>query len=91
MKTSFCSTCRHCRHYTPEGRRGGLCQQLSVPVQSGWAACTLALPPFTPCWEEMEELVLSQQAAILQNAIPVPTSEFSPCETSWSVLAEISA
>jgi hypothetical protein len=91
MKTSFSSTCRHCRHYTPEGRRGGLCQQLSVPVQSGWSACSLAIPPFTPCWEEMEELVLSQQAALLQNVIPVQISEFNPCETSWSVLSEISA
>lgn len=47
--------CRHCRHYTPEGRRGGLCQQLNVPVQSHWQACTLALPPFAPSWEGIEE------------------------------------
>lgn len=91
MKTSFASTCRYCRHYNPQGRRGGLCEQLSVPVQSGWTACSLALPPFAPCWEEMEEVILSQQAAILQNAIPAKTSEFNPSETVWSVLTEIPA
>ncbi|OCR01012.1 hypothetical protein BCD67_06535 [Oscillatoriales cyanobacterium USR001] len=91
MKTSFASTCRYCRHYTPEGRRGGLCQQLSAPVQGGWAACSLALPPFAPCWEEMEELVLLKQAALLESAIAAKISDLNPIEGPWSALAEISA
>jgi hypothetical protein len=40
------SACRHCQFYKPEGRRGGHCQQLDVPVQGQWQACSLSLPPF---------------------------------------------
>lgn len=42
------STCRHCKHYQIEGRRGGYCHQLSSPVQGSWNACTLAIPSFEP-------------------------------------------
>lgn len=40
------SVCRHCRFYTPEGRRGGQCARLGVPVCSQWSACSLAQSPF---------------------------------------------
>jgi hypothetical protein len=40
------SVCRYCRHYTPEGQRGGMCQMLSVAVKSEWKACSLAVPSF---------------------------------------------
>ncbi|MCX5962699.1 MAG: hypothetical protein NT070_06000 [Cyanobacteria bacterium] len=39
---SISSSCRHCRHYVHEGRRGGQCEQLNVSVQSGWDACLLS-------------------------------------------------
>lgn len=51
------TACRHCRYYTPEGRRGGQCGQLGVPVQGQWKACSLAIPPFAPSWERIEEMV----------------------------------
>ncbi len=51
---SCISVCRHCQHYTTEGRRGGQCQQLGVPVQGAWKACQFALPPFAPSWEHLE-------------------------------------
>lgn len=35
-------SCRHCRHYVHEGRRGGQCEQLNVSVQSRWDACALS-------------------------------------------------
>ena len=35
-------SCRHCRHYVHEGRRGGQCEQLNVGVQSKWDACVLS-------------------------------------------------
>ncbi|HLO83941.1 MAG TPA: hypothetical protein VK203_02850, partial [Nostocaceae cyanobacterium] len=47
--------CKYCRHYQPEGRRGGMCQQLGAPVQAGWKACSLALPAFAPSWETLED------------------------------------
>jgi hypothetical protein len=55
------SNCRQCAHYTPEGRRGGNCGQLGVPVQGCWKSCRLAIPPFAssletvsglPCWSQ---------------------------------------
>jgi hypothetical protein len=51
----FTSACRYCRHYQPEGRRGGTCQILSAPVQGTWKACHLALPAFAPSWESLED------------------------------------
>jgi hypothetical protein len=50
------SVCRHCRHYRPEGRRGGHCGLLGADVQGDWAACHLAVPPFAPSWERLEGL-----------------------------------
>lgn len=40
------SSCRHCFYYQVEGRRGGTCTQLGVPVQACWQACPLAAPLF---------------------------------------------
>ena len=40
------SACRYCRFYQIEGRRGGSCQQLGVPVQGSWQVCALAVSPF---------------------------------------------
>lgn len=51
------STCRYCQYYKAEGRRGGQCQQLGAQVQSGWKACSLAIPPFAPTWENFEEMM----------------------------------
>lgn len=48
---SAVSACRHCQFFKGEGRRGGQCQQLGVPVQAMWNACQLAIPPFVPAWE----------------------------------------
>lgn len=56
MKTSIfpASACRYCRNYNAEGRRGGMCKQLGVPVRGSWKACSLALPPFAPSWEGLD-------------------------------------
>lgn len=53
---SVISSCRYCQFYKLEGRRGGQCQQLGVPVQGGWKACQLAIPPFAPSWENLDKL-----------------------------------
>ncbi|WP_156435360.1 hypothetical protein [Leptolyngbya sp. O-77] len=42
------SSCRRCAHYHIEGRRGGHCQLLGVPVQGAWDACPMAQPQFLP-------------------------------------------
>lgn len=56
----FTSACRYCRSYQPEGRRGGYCNQLNVPVQPGWKSCALATHPFSAPWEKVEEVVLRE-------------------------------
>jgi hypothetical protein len=50
------SACRYCRFYQSEGRRGGSCHQLGVPVQGNWKACSIAATPFTTKWEELINL-----------------------------------
>ncbi|MBD1831708.1 hypothetical protein H6F61_03160 [Cyanobacteria bacterium FACHB-472] len=59
MKTvnSMTSACRYCQYYKPEGRRGGVCQQLGVPVRASWIACSLALKAFAPSWESLEGIM----------------------------------
>ena len=69
MKTPLISACRHCRHYTPEGRRGGICDLLSVPVQSQWKACSLSVSPFGPSWENIEEIELWQEQTVIQEPV----------------------
>ncbi|MDJ0554462.1 MAG: hypothetical protein QNJ68_08500 [Microcoleaceae cyanobacterium MO_207.B10] len=59
MKTSV--VCRHCRYYSPEGRRGGVCQKLMTPVESDWKACSLALPPFEVTWKNLDGMVTWKQ------------------------------
>ena len=50
------STCRYCRFYQSEGRRGGSCQKLGVPVESEWKACTLACSPFKTTVKKLEDI-----------------------------------
>jgi hypothetical protein len=78
------SACRLCRYYQPEGRRGGVCQQLGVPVRGSWSSCSLALPPFAPSWENIEDIwhqdqQLSKQAlavcSSLDGSLPKITEE----------------
>ncbi len=92
------SACRYCRHYQPEGRRGGMCQQLGAPVQASWKACSLALPPFAPSWENLEDawslpvarpVIVSSGSLVsdLDNTTIVPVEETVTC-TSEQTQAE---
>ncbi|PSF36145.1 hypothetical protein C7H19_14195 [Aphanothece hegewaldii CCALA 016] len=78
MKTAnfLASSCRYCRYYQSEGRRGGMCQQLGVPVQGQWKACSLATHPFTSAWENLEDVVRLENSLNLNcpeqaNSTPV--------------------
>jgi hypothetical protein len=59
------SSCRYCRYYQSVGRRGGMCNQLNVPVRGEWKACTLAARPFTAASESLEDLVRLEQSLVL--------------------------
>lgn len=67
---SCTSACRYCRFYQPEGRRGGMCQQLGAVVQGSWKSCSLATPAFTPDWEPIGEIALLEKSFSLGCVIP---------------------
>jgi hypothetical protein len=58
------SHCRHCRFYTPEGRRGGHCGQLGVSVSGSWKSCDLSLSAFAPSWESSEVFPAKRQIGL---------------------------
>ncbi|WP_424404845.1 hypothetical protein [Microcoleus sp.] len=91
MKTPLTSACRHCRHYTPEGRRGGVCDLLSVSVQSQWKACALAVSPFEPYWENIEKIELWQEQSVTLPEPAVSVSERNACQLTGTTLIEQSA
>ncbi|MGI8501672.1 MAG: hypothetical protein ACR2LR_11100 [Hassallia sp.] len=78
------SACRYCHHYKPEGRRGGLCQQLGAPVLASWKACSFALPPFAPSWESLEDVWS------LPGATPVLASSSLSCSLDKIPVASVS-
>lgn len=84
MKTInfLASACRYCRHYQPQGRRGGMCQLLGVGVQGSWKACALAIPAFAPSLEGLEGIVvLSEDAQVVPSYRSlVSTLDSSPLE-----------
>lgn len=91
MKTPLISACRHCRHYTPEGRRGGICALLTVPVQSQWKACSLAVSPFGGSWENITEIGLWQEQTPTLHETVVTVSERNACQLTGTTLTEKSA
>ncbi len=58
IPASAVTGCQRCHHYTPQGRRGGHCSQLNVPVQGRWQPCPLAIPAFLKA--PSESIVTSQ-------------------------------
>ncbi|MGK7920525.1 MAG: hypothetical protein AB4080_11030 [Trichodesmium sp.] len=67
--------CRHCRYYSPEGRRGGVCQKLVTPVESYWKACSLASLPFTASRENLDGIVMwHQQIDQLEVVLPLKSA-----------------
>jgi len=72
-----------------------MCQQLSVPVRSSWKACSLALPPFAPSWESIEE-IWQNDKLMIKEALSVNCSlggskPDSPEEMSSSTSEKLTA
>ncbi|NMF82680.1 hypothetical protein E1H13_04845 [Nodosilinea sp. P-1105] len=66
--------CSRCRHYTPEGRRGGQCGQLGVPVQGRWQACSLGVPVFLTPLPELATLEFLPKPLEIRVLEPANTS-----------------
>ena len=81
MKTLNDSTsaCRCCRYFQPQGRRGGVCEQLGVPVRGSWKACSLAMSPFAPSWETLEGMINLEE-----KIFSVKDDVVSPCSLKES-------
>ena len=73
MTAGKCGTtrCGLCRFYSHEGRRGGLCHQLNVNVDSHWKACCLAESPF------MNGIDRPDAVAGIAKLVAAPTREVS--------------
>ena len=76
--------CGACRFYTPVGRRGGDCSQLSVPVQSDWKTCCLAESPFQKLAKVSDSDINLTKVAVTETvvsqALPMPTGRFLATE-----------
>ena len=79
MNSQNCSisTCRNCRHFQTEGRRGGLCEQLGTFTDPTWSACQLAIAAFDPLTPEIESIETLEHSFTLKFEGEV-TSEQTP-------------
>jgi hypothetical protein len=103
MKSAQCRvlSCSRCRFYAPEGRRGGQCSQLGVPVESRWAPCSLAVPVFAPPLVTMKPLdflpqpldlgfaEVSREAALLEASLEAPAGARYPEDALLPVPARV--
>ena len=92
-KTHFLtSACRYCRHYQPEGRRGGSCQILGVPVESSWKACVLAAPAFettlTNIEKSLEDILYLETSLTLKSFPQASARLVDNCEQKTQSAAE---
>jgi hypothetical protein len=58
------SNCGLCAHYSPQGRRGGNCQQLNALVESKWDACPLFANPFA-----LKKYIIGEAEQLLETAM----------------------
>lgn len=63
---SSVSTCKDCRCFRSEGRRGGTCERFETFADSDWTVCPLAVPIFDEVQEEKRELVLLEKSFALK-------------------------
>ncbi|MEM6450187.1 MAG: hypothetical protein AAF703_07730 [Cyanobacteria bacterium P01_D01_bin.105] len=96
MAASKCeiSRCGLCRFYVHEGRRGGTCSQLNVPVGSRWQACCLGASPFQVAsevkiseiemgishWKSSHEVKPTEMPIADRTAIECSMTEYSVIE-----------
>jgi hypothetical protein len=84
------SACRHCQFYNPEGRRGGICSQLGVPVQAEWKSCHLATPAFNTEWQPLPEIVLLEKSFSLGCATPQTNLEVESMAVAYQEISRLS-
>ena len=89
----MCSSCRHCRHYVHEGRRGGQCEQLNVAVQGSWSGCVLSQAIFvndtTPSTVVITNAITNapEHCGAELNGCEAGSCETDSCRTRVAILA----
>ncbi len=81
------SSCKSCSFYQPEGRRGGMCQQLGVLVQARWRSCNLGIPAFTANYHGKEEIAILEKSFILGCATPHPQDSCQVIDKTKTVIS----
>lgn len=82
------TACRLCQHYNPEGRRGGFCGKLDVPVSSTWDACSLAAHPFETSWQPDHEF--NEFNSLFNDSLVTVSSQLeSHLESSYLEVSEM--
>ena len=83
------SCCRHCQHYQIEGRRGGHCTLLSVPVRGEWNSCSLGVAAFASARvavESMAEAEIAETAkAKVSDSLTFNNSQLDLANTEKSL------
>ncbi|MDY7015207.1 MAG: hypothetical protein SVX43_16745 [Cyanobacteriota bacterium] len=64
------SSCRCCHYYKPEGRRGGTCQQLGVPVRGCWKACSIGVPALSGDRASLGENIVRLEHSLALDCVP---------------------
>ena len=89
------TACRLCDHYNPEGRRGGICNKLDVPVQPAWGACRLAVHPFQQSWQtnqqDIQDLNSLFHDVVPETMLAIATSEITDTNSISSDLQDTAA
>lgn len=68
------SSCKHCKYYNYEGRRGGQCRLLNVPVRANWCACPLGVPITDILTTHSSSTPSTTRCGLLEDALPVKSS-----------------
>jgi len=68
------SFCKHCKYYNYEGRRGGQCRLLDVPVRANWCACPLGVPITDILTTHSSSTPSATRCGLLEDALPVKSS-----------------
>lgn len=79
------TSCRFCRYYAPEGRRGGGCQKLDAFVHAEWEACSLSEAPFDSSWENSMENIFYTDRLILLSKKHKIAESVSQKSTKYSL------
>jgi hypothetical protein len=83
------NSCRFCQHYVPEGRRGGNCTKLRVPVQGSWSPCPLVSDPFSSPWDDTVALIPTSPAYPKGQELNQAQKEMIPLPLAGNMLLDL--